>query len=122
MQRKLAGRQGRVSQGVGPTRLLVLTLMRVVRHQHVLNKAMRGRGMQGRHTSRLYFSSCDPLDLRESSVRMATSFVEHVPDLTPYLAYLFPVLMAQAVPRGSLYDPDIQLFVFDISAHEAYKR
>lgn len=48
--------------------------------------------------------------------------MEHVPDLTPHLAYLFPVVMARGVSAGSLYDPELQLFVHDSDDHEAYKR
>lgn len=51
-----------------------------------------------------------------------TLFVENVSDLTPYLAYLFPVLVARGVPTGSLYDPALELFVHDSDEHEAYKR
>lgn len=59
---------------------------------------------------------------REASIRAVSLFVEHVSDLTPHLAYLFPVLMARGVPAGSLYDPVLELFVHDNSEHEAYKR
>lgn len=64
-----------------------------------------------------------PLILRrEASIHAVTLFVEHVSDLTPYLAYLFPVLMARGVPMGSLYDPGLELFVHDNDEHDAYKR
>lgn len=45
-----------------------------------------------------------------------------MPDLTPHLAYLFPIVMARGVPPGSLYDAEVQLFIHDIEAHDAYKR
>ena len=59
---------------------------------------------------------------REASIQAVTLFVEHVPDLTPHLAYLFPILMARGVPAGSLYDPSLELFVHDNDENEAYKR
>ena len=59
---------------------------------------------------------------REASIRAVTLFVENVSDLTPHLAYLFPVLMARGVPLGSMYDPELELFVYDNTEHEAYKR
>ncbi|CAB1102695.1 unnamed protein product [Ectocarpus sp. CCAP 1310/34] len=65
----------------------------------------------------------DPAEAcREASIKAVALFMEHVPDLTPHLAYLFPVLMARAVPAGSLYDPSLELFVHDNDEHEAYKR
>lgn len=59
---------------------------------------------------------------REASIRAVTLFVEHVADLTPHLAYLFPVLMARGVPTGSLFDPALELFVHDADEHAAFKR
>lgn len=59
---------------------------------------------------------------REASIHAATIFVEHVSDLTPHLAYLFPVLMARGASAGSLYDPALELFVHNNEEHEAYKR
>ncbi|CAM9489910.1 unnamed protein product, partial [Scytosiphon promiscuus] len=59
---------------------------------------------------------------REASIQAVTLFVGNVSDLTPHLAYLFPVLVARGVPMGSLYDPALQLFVHDNDEHEAYKR
>lgn len=59
---------------------------------------------------------------REASISVVTLFVKHVADLTPHLAYLFPVLMARGVPAGSRYDPDLELFVHDSNDHDAYKR
>ena len=59
---------------------------------------------------------------REASIRAVMVFVENVSDLTPHLAYLFPVLMARGVPMGSMYDPELELFVHDEKEHEAYKR
>ncbi|CAM9309283.1 unnamed protein product, partial [Hapterophycus canaliculatus] len=59
---------------------------------------------------------------REASIQAITLFVGNVSDLTPYLAYLFPVLVARGVPAGSLYDPALELFVYDNDEHEAYKR
>lgn len=59
---------------------------------------------------------------REACIQAVTLFVEHVPDLTPYLAYLYPVLMARGVPMGSLYDPGLEIFVHDSDEHDAYKR
>eukprot|EP00752_Nemacystus_decipiens_P006103 g5507.t2 len=65
----------------------------------------------------------DPTEAcREASIEAATLFVEHVSDLTPHLAYLFPILMARVVPAGSLYDPSLRLFVHNNDEHEAYKR
>eukprot|EP00903_Cladosiphon_okamuranus_P014433 g13393.t1 len=65
----------------------------------------------------------DPTEAcREAAIHAVTLFVEHVSDLTPHLAYLFPILMARGVPAGSLYDPSLELFVHDNEQHEAYKR
>ncbi|CAM9154418.1 unnamed protein product, partial [Pylaiella littoralis] len=65
----------------------------------------------------------DPAEAcREACIQAVTLFVEHVPDLTPYLAYLYPVLMARGVPMGSLYDPGLEIFVHDSDEHDAYKR
>lgn len=66
-------------------------------------------------------SSLD-LSCRESAIRAVTLFVDHVPDLTPHLAHLFPVVMARGVPVGSLYDAELQLFIHDTEEHDAYKR
>lgn len=68
------------------------------------------------------FSVPPALLRREASIHAVTLFVEHVADLTPHLAYLFPILMARGVPTGSLYDPELELFVHDNDEHEAYKR
>lgn len=62
------------------------------------------------------------LSVRESAIHAVTLFLDHVPDLTPHLAYLLPVVMARGVPAGSLYDPELQFFVHDAEDHAAYKR
>lgn len=66
--------------------------------------------------------SLDSIIRREAAIHAVALLVEQVPDLTPHLAYLFPVLMARGVPAGSLYDPGLELFVHDLDEHEAYKR
>lgn len=59
---------------------------------------------------------------RSAAICAVTTCVEHVADLTPYLVYLFPVIIARGVPPGYFYDPSLELFVHDIDEHEAYKR
>ncbi|CAM9789668.1 unnamed protein product, partial [Discosporangium mesarthrocarpum] len=57
-----------------------------------------------------------------TAIRMVTLFVQHVTDLTPHLAYFFPVLMSRAVPASASFDPEMQLFIINKNEHEEYKR
>lgn len=73
-------------------------------------------------TKTVFPSYVNILTNRSAAICAVAACVEHVADLTPYLAYLFPVIMARGVPSGSSYDPNLQLFVHDLDEHEAYKR
>lgn len=58
---------------------------------------------------------------REISQRITKLFFDHAIDFVPVLGYYFPALM-QRLPAGLAYDEDLQVFVTDIEAHNAYKR
>lgn len=59
---------------------------------------------------------------RDASIHAVMLFARYVPDLTPHLAYLMPVIVARGVAEGMMYDPEHQLFVHDVEGHDAFKR
>ena len=55
------------------------------------------------------------------SVRLTTFFLRHVKNLTAPLPYLFAALVRR-LSEAHKYDPEMNVFIFDSDAHEAYKR
>jgi hypothetical protein len=58
---------------------------------------------------------------RELALKITIFFFEHASDFTQILAYYVPAL-TQRVSSKMAYDEELQIFVTDLDAHEAYKR
>lgn len=64
----------------------------------------------------------DPTEkCRELSQKITKCFFERCSDLVPILGYYFPSLM-QRLPGDLGYDESMKIFVYDLDAHDAYKR
>lgn len=58
---------------------------------------------------------------RELALRITIHFCSHAADFTQVLAYYMPAL-TQRVSASIAYDEEMQVFVTDMEAHEAYRR
>lgn len=64
----------------------------------------------------------DPVERhREAAITIYTALAERVVDLAPHLPYVFPVLLSRCT-SACFFDAELELFVFDVDALDAFKR
>lgn len=73
----------------------------------------------GKSIFRLFADSVEKC--RELSLRATLLFFEKVADVTPVLNFFFSAIM-QRLPANIGYDEDLEIFVYDKTSHEAYRR
>ena len=70
----------------------------------------------------LFKRFADPAEkCRELSLVLTSLFFKHSTDFVPILGYFIPAFM-QRMPPGQAYDEEMKVFVYDINAHEEYRR
>lgn len=64
----------------------------------------------------------DPIEkCRELSLTLTKKMIEHSSDVGLVLPYFFPAIL-QRIPRGLGYDEELKIFVYDMEAHDAFRR